>query len=39
MAHLRRSHFLGIHAKLEKWKYDPFRVARKINHNAYVLQL
>lgn len=39
MMHLRRSHFPSIHALLEKQMYSPFRVARKINDNAYVLQL
>ncbi|KAJ4728608.1 RNA-directed DNA polymerase [Melia azedarach] len=29
----------GIRSKLQNKKYGPFRVARKINDNAYVLQL
>lgn len=39
MAHLRRNRLPGIRTKLEKRKYKPFRVVRKINDNAYVLQL
>ena len=35
MAHLQRSRFLGIHAKLEKRKYDQFQMATKINNNTY----
>ena len=39
MMHLWRNCFPGIHTKLAKRKYGSFRVARKINDNAYVLQL
>ena len=39
MAYLRQNRFPGIRTKLEKRKYGPFRVARKINDNIYVLQL
>ncbi|KAJ4719092.1 RNA-directed DNA polymerase [Melia azedarach] len=39
MAYLRKNRFPGIRSKLQNRKYGPFRVARKINENAYVLQL
>ena len=39
MAHLRQNRFLSIRTKLDKRKYGLFRVAWKINGNAYVLQL
>ncbi|KAJ4722861.1 RNA-directed DNA polymerase [Melia azedarach] len=39
MAYLRKNRFPGIRSKLQNRKYGPFRVARKINDNAYVLQL
>ncbi|KAL9411251.1 hypothetical protein AB3S75_044945 [Citrus x aurantiifolia] len=39
MAHLQRSHFHGIRAKLEKHNYGLFSMAQKINDNASVLQL
>lgn len=37
IAHLRRSHFPSTHTKLEKLKFGLFRVALKINDNAYML--
>lgn len=39
MAYLWQSCFPDICTKLEKEKYVPFRAKRKINDNAYVLQL
>jgi hypothetical protein len=39
MAYLRKNRFPGIRTKLQKWKYGPLRVAKKINDNAYILQL
>ena len=39
MAYLRKNRFPGIRTKLQKRKYGPFRVAKKINDNAYILQL
>ncbi|KAJ4706620.1 Transposon Ty3-I Gag-Pol polyprotein [Melia azedarach] len=39
MAYLRKIRFPGIRSKLQNRKYGPFRVAGKINENAYVLQL
>lgn len=39
IVHLHQSRFLGILTKLDKIKYGPFRVAREINDNTYVLQL
>ena len=39
IVHLQQNRFLGIRTKLENRKYGPFRVTRKINDNAYVLQI
>ncbi|KAJ4702171.1 RNA-directed DNA polymerase, partial [Melia azedarach] len=39
MAYLCKNRFSRIRSKLRNKKYDPFRVVRKINDNAYVLQL
>ncbi|KAJ4719236.1 RNA-directed DNA polymerase [Melia azedarach] len=39
ITYLGKNHFPGIRSKLQNRKYGPFRVARKINDNAYVLQL
>lgn len=39
IAHLQHNHFPRIHTKLEKRKYNPSHLARKINDNAYIFQL
>lgn len=39
MAYLQYNWFFGIHAKLEKKKYNPFCMAWKINDSTYTLQL
>lgn len=39
MAHLRHTHFPGIHTKLDKQKCSPSHVAMQINDKTYVLPL
>jgi hypothetical protein len=40
MAHLRKNRFLArTYGKLKSRKYGPFRIKRKINDNAYVVEL
>jgi hypothetical protein len=39
MAYLRKNQFPGIWTKLQQRKYGAFRVAKKIDDNAYTLQL
>jgi hypothetical protein len=39
MAYLRKNRLPGTRTKLQQRKYGPFRVAKKINDNAYTLQL